>query len=276
MPVTIVAALIACLLCAGVATVSAETVTLAGSGGMTPLLTALGNAYMKKYPHNVIKVSTNSLTQSGGILAAKTGAVDIGMSARPLETRELSFSIDEYHIADAPAEVAVHRNVAVTNLTSQQLCAIYAGEISNWREVGGHNARIIILTRPESDSTKQAFRNNIPCFQRLKETPLTRIMYKSNDMVLALRQTPDAIGLIDAIALKQSAGGKAHPLRLDGTAASVEALASGRWPVVKKYTLILRKNRSAAAGRFMRFIKSPEGAAVIRKNHGIPHDFSYP
>lgn len=276
MPVKSAAMIIIYLLCAGVATVSAETVTVAGSGGMIPLLTALGSAYMKKHPQDVIKVNPNSLTQSGGILAAKTGAVDIGMSARPLETRELSFSIDEYHIADVAAEVAVHNNVTVTNLTSQQLCAIYAGEISNWREVGGHNARIVLFTRPESDSTKQAFRAAIPCFRRLKETPLARIMYKSNDMALALRQTPDAIGLIDAIALEQAGSSKAHPLRIDGRAASVESLVSGRWHVVKKYTLVLRKNRSAAAERFMRFIKSPEGAAVIRKNRGIPINFAFP
>lgn len=276
MPVTIAATLLLSLLFAGVTPAVAETVTVAGSGGMIPLLTALGTAHMKKHPYDVIKVNPNSLTQSGGILAAKTGAVDIGMSARPLETRELSFSIDAYHIATVAAEVAVNGSVPVRNLSAQQLCAIYAGEINNWRDVGGHNARIVILTKPDSDSTKQAFREGIPCFKRLRETPLARIMYKSNDMLLALRQTPDAIGLIDAIALKQAGTGKSHPVRLDGKAASAEMLASGRWPVVKKYTLILRKERNAGADRFMRFIKSPDGAAVIRNNHGIPIDFPYP
>src|SRR5262245_12881434 len=66
----------------------ADTVTLAGSGGMIPLLTELGKAYMKRHPGEVIDVSPQSLTQSGGILAVKSGAIDIGMSARNLTEGE--------------------------------------------------------------------------------------------------------------------------------------------------------------------------------------------
>ncbi len=256
-------------------TVNAETVTLAGSGGMIPLLTALGAAHMKKYPHDQIQCNPNSITQSGGILAAKNGAVDIGMSARGLEVRELSYNIDAYHIADVAADVAVHANVRVTNITSKQLCAIYSGKITNWRELGGQDARIVVLTRPESDSTKQAFREGIPCFSELNETPEAISMLKSNDMLFALQRTPDSIGMIDSIAL-ELAKGKARPVKLDGRSASAEEVAAGRWPVVKRYTLVIEKKRKKAVDRFMLFIKSREGAALISKHGGIPVSFSYP
>jgi phosphate transport system substrate-binding protein len=276
MPAPIAALLLgAALLLTATAPVHAATVTVAGSGGMIPLLSALASVHMKKHPGDIIKVNPTSLTQSGGILAAKTGAVDIGMSARPLEARELSFSIEAFHIADVPAAVAVHRNVPVRNLTSQQLCAIYAGKITNWRELGGRNAPIVVLTRPESDSTKMAFREGIPCMRQLIETPHALSMYKSQDMLSALQQTPDAIGIIDAIALEQQQG-KALPVKLDGRSASAEEVASGRWPVVKKYTLVLRTDRSKAVNRFMRFIASPAGAAVIKSHGGVPTGFSFP
>lgn len=257
------------------AAVNAETVTLAGSGGMIPLLKALGSAHMKKYPRDQIQVNNNSLTQSGGIMAAKNGAVDIGMSARSLETRELSFNIEDYHIADVAAAVAVHSTVGVTNITSKQLCAIYSGKITNWKELGGHNARILVFTRPESDSTKQAFRKGIPCFGELRETAEAVNMFHSTDMVSVLQQTPDSIGIIDAIALEQ-AKGKARSIRLDGKSPTAEEMALGRWPVVKEYTLIVGARRKPAVDRFMRFIKSREGAALIRKHNGIPIHFSYP
>ena len=263
------------LLFATTGAANAETVTIAGSGGMIPLLTALGAAYMKKHPHDEILCNPNSITQSGGILAAKNGAVDIGMSARGLEVRELSYNIDAYHIADVAADVAVHSNVRVTNITSKQLCAIYSGKITNWREVGGHDARIVVLTRPESDSTKMAFREGIPCFSELKETPEAISMFKSNDMLFALQRTPDSIGMIDSIALGQSQG-KARPVKLDGRSASSAEVASGRWPAVKRYTLVIEKKREKAVDRFMRFIKSREGAALISKLNGIPVNFSYP
>lgn len=255
--------------------VHAETVTIAGSGGMIPLLTDLGNEYMRRNPHDVIRVNPRPLTQSGGILAAKTGAVDIGMSARPLEPRELNFSIEEYYIADLPAEVAVHHSVGIRSLTTHELCAIYGGEITNWRQLGGRDAQIVVLTRPDSDSTKQAFREAIPCMRHLAETTQAKIMYRSNDMIHALRQTPDAIGLIESPLLERSFG-KCRAVSLDGKTATAEAIAKGDWPVVMRYTLIVRNDRSKAVNRFIRFIKSPVGASTIRKHDGIPLNFDAP
>jgi phosphate transport system substrate-binding protein len=236
---------------------------------MIPLFTTLGAAYMKKYPHDVIKVNPISLTQSGGILAAKTGAVDIGMSARLLDAREVSDNIVAIYIADVAAVVAVHKNVRLKSITSQQLCAIYSGQITNWRELGADDAQIVVLTRPDSDSTKLAFRSGISCFRELQEAPQVKSMYKSNDMLSVLQHTPDAIGLIDSIALEQ-AEASTRQLKLDGRSATAEAVASGDWPVIKRYTLIVRKIRSKAVNRFLRFIKSPEGAAIIRKHGGVP------
>jgi phosphate transport system substrate-binding protein len=257
------------------AAVNGESVTIAGSGGMIPLLTALGTAHMKKHPNDRILVDRKSLTQSGGILAAKNGAVDIGMSARSLETRELSFAVDAYHIANVAAVVAVHGNVGLTNITSRQFCAIYSGKITNWKELGGHSARITVFTRPDSDSTKEAFRKGIPCFEEIQETMNAISMYSSPAMLSALQLTPDSIGIIDSIAIQQ-AQGRARPLRLDGREASAEELVAGNWPIVKKYTLVIGKKRKPAVDRFMRFIKSREGAALISRYDGIPVSFTYP
>lgn len=269
------AAVIVFLLFTTAGAVNAETVTIAGSGGMIPLLTALGAAHMMKYPQDEIEVSPYSLTQSGGILAVKNGAVDIGMSARNLDARELSYSIDAYHIANVAAAVAVHNNVKVANITSKQFCAIYSGKITNWRELGGHDADIVVITRPDSDSTKEAFRRGIPCFSKVRETPYAISMFTSNAMQSVLERTPDSIGIIDSIALEQSQG-KARQVKLDRRSASSEEIAAGRWPVIKRYTLVIGKNRKKATDRFMRFIKSREGAALISRHNGIPVNFSYP
>lgn len=263
------------LLSTTVAAVRAETVTVAGSGGMIPLLKALAAAHMKKYPHDEIRVNNNSLTQSGGILAAKNGAVDIGMSARRLETRELSYNIDAYHIADVAAVVAVHSNVGLTNISSKQFCDIYSGKITNWKELGGHNAPIVVFTRPESDSTKQVFRNAVACFGSLNETQEAIRMQHSNDMLVVLQQTADSIGIIDSIALEK-AEGEARSIKLDNKSATAEEVAAGRWPVVKRYTLVIGTKRKKGVDRFMRFIRSREGAAVIARYNSIPVNFTYP
>ena len=258
-----------------VTAVNAETITIAGSGGMIPLMTMLADAYMKKHPGDIVHVKKNSITQSGGVLAAMSGAVDIGMSARHVARHEIDASVAAYHIADVAATVAVHSNVRVTNLSSQQLCAIYAGKITNWREVGGHDAQITVLTRPESDSTKMALRDGIDCFKGLQETGAALNMFKSNDMLTTLQRVADTIGIIDVIALEQ-ARGKAQPVKLDGRNPSADEITAGRWPVVKHYTLVVGKTRKKAVDRFMRFIKSREGSALISRHNGIPLNFTYP
>jgi len=276
MPRTFCTAILAVsLLLTAAAGARAELVTVAGSGGMIPLLTILADAYMKRNPHDIVRVSQTSITQSGGVLAARSGAVDIGMSARPVARHELDETVTTYHIANVAAAVAVHNSVRLTNITSRQLCAIYAGRITNWRELGGHDAPIMVLTRPESDSTKEAFRDGIACFGKLLETATAVTMFKSNDMLTALQRTPDTIGLIDLIALDHSHG-RAHPLRIDGRSPTAAEIAHGRWPVVKKYTLVIRKDRKKGVDRFMRFIRSREGAAIIAKHKGIPLPFAYP
>jgi len=263
------------LVLSAAAAVRAESVTVAGSGGMIPLLTLLAEAYMKRNPHDFIRVSQSSLTQSGGILAARTGAADVGMSARAVAPHELDKNTSAYHIADVAAAVAVNNSVRLSNLTSQQLCAIYAGRIKNWRQLGGHDAPITVLTRPESDSTKMALRWGVDCFRDLRESAEAVTMLKSNDMLNALQRAPDTIGIIDTIALDHSHG-KAHAVRIDGRSPSAEDVAAGRWPVVKRYTLVVRNDRNRGVDRFMRFIKSREGAALITRHKGVPVNFSYP
>lgn len=257
------------------AAANAETITAAGSGGMIPLMTMFADAYMKKYPRDTVKVQKTSITQSGGVLAAMSRAVDIGMSARHVAQHEVDASVEAYHIADVAATVAVHSNVRVTNLSSQQLCAIYAGRITNWREVGGHDAHITVLTRPEADSTKMALRDGIDCFKGLQETGAAHNMFKSKDMQTTLQRVVDTIGIIDAIALEQ-ARGKAHPVKLDSRNPSAEEVAAGRWPIVKHYTLVIGTKHKKAVDRFMRFIKSREGAALISRHGGVPINFTYP
>ena len=120
-----------------------------------------------------------------------------------------------------------------------------------------------------------AFRAGIPCFSALRETPDAISMFKTNNMLAALQRTPDSIGIIDSIALEK-AQGNAHPVKLDGRSASAEEIAGGHWPVIKRYTLVIEKNRKKAVDRFMHFIKSREGAALIIKHNAIPVNFSYP
>ena len=250
----------------------AETVKIGGSGSMIPLLTEMSKAYMKKHPHDTIVVNQRSMGQPGGIAALLSGAVDIAMSARELSPEQKKLPVQEIEIARVAGVVAVSGNVTVKGITSQQLCDIYSGKITNWKQVGGADARILVLTRPESDSTKLFFRRAFTCMARLEESPNVLDLPKSQDMHNALLTKQNAIGPVDTIAFAKAAG-KYKALRIDNK--GFEGMQSGQWPFVHHNCLVLGNNRGEAVKRFLHFIRSPEGQAIIKADKGVPVAFSF-
>ena len=252
-------------------TAFSETIKIGGSGSMIPMLTELGKAYMKKNPKDTIEVNQTSMGQPGGIAALNAGAIDIAMSASPLNADQKKLGFKAIEIARVAGVIAVNPNVTVKELTSQQLCDIYSGKITNWTQVGGADAPIYAFTRPESDSTKQSFRKAFNCMENLKESAAIPNLPKSQDMHNALATKPNSIGPVDIIALTD-ANGKFKAVKIDGK--SPEGLAAGKWPFVLINHLVPGKNQGEAVKRFMGFIKSPEGQAIIKRDKAIPVPFT--
>ena len=250
----------------------AETIKIGGSGSMIPLVTQIGKAYMKKYPQDTVDVNQKSLGQPGGIAALSAGAIDIALSAMELTAEQSKLPVQPVEIALVAGVIAVSGNVNVRNISSQQLCDIYAGKINNWKQLGGADAPIKALTRPESDSTKLNFRKAFACMTNLKEAAEITSLAKSHDMEDALGSRPNAIGPVDSIALSR-AKGKFRALKIDGK--SPEGLAAGNWPFKLHNNLVLAKKRSEAVNRFLGFFKSPEGQAIIRGNKAVPVPISF-
>lgn len=250
----------------------AEAIRMAGSGGMIPLMNDLADAYMKKYPGEIIEVDQKSLGTVGGILAARDNVVDIGMTAKRLSRELKALRLKEFEIARVPVEFGVNRAVTVTNLTDRQVCDLYAGRITNWRQLGGGDAPVALLSRPDSDSTYLAVAEGLGCFASNSKGDRVRVLLKSKEMADELARVSNAIGIVDSVVIVKS-GGKIRPLALNGKKASPEAVARGNWPMVKEFTLVLGQRKSPAIRRFLQFIQSPQGKTIIRRNDALPTTF---
>jgi len=248
--------------------VNAETIKIAGSGQMLPLAVELGKAYAKKYPADQVLVNPKSLGQKNGVQSVSDGYIDIATSARRLDDDEKRLSVKAYEVASVAGFFAVNASVPVKGLTSQQICDIYAGKIRNWHEVGGHNAAIVVLTRPEKDSTKIVMRRRLPGFAKVKEPAGIDSKLKSKDMMDALTTTPNSIGMIDAINYA-NARGKMLALKLDGK----DITSSVTGPIQHYYSFVLNKKPGAADLRFMEFVRSPEGQVIIKQQKANPIKF---
>ena len=248
---------------------NAEMIKIAGSGQMLPLAVELGKAYAKKYPNDVVEVNPKSMGQRNGVQAVSEGYIDIATSARRLDDEEKRLPVKAYEIASVAGFFVVNASVPVKGLTSQQICDIYSGKIKNWKEVGGPNAAIVALTRPEKDSTKIVMRRHLPGFAKVNEPAEVDSKLRSKDMVDALRTTPNSIGMVDAINYA-NLGNKVVALKLDGK----DITSSATGPIQHYYSFVLNKNPSAADLRFMQFVGSPEGQAIIKQSKANPIKFN--
>lgn len=260
------AALVCITLMVSVGASGAESIKIAGSGGMIPLVTELAKGYTAKQKGVSVEVNQNSLGKEGGVMALNKGAIDVAMLSTVNEKdRKLPF---EFHpIAVVPSVFGVNPSVTVKGLTARQVCDIYAGKIRNWKDVGGPDAPIVVYTRPENESAKIAVREGLSCFRDLKELPTAISLAKAKDMSSALEKTPYAIGMLNTVMLDESKGKIVAP---DFDGKPVVGLDPRTWPMKVTSYLATRTNPPEAVSRFLAYVKSPEGKKIIRREKGIP------
>lgn len=245
---------------------SAETVRIAGSGGMIPMATRLAKAYMKKNPADTVDVNQKSLGKEGGVMSLTKGTIEIAMLSS-LEAKDKSLPINAVETAIVPSLFAVHPSVTVKALTGQQICDIYAGKITDWKQVGGSSAKIVVLTRPENESAKIAIRNGLGCFATLTEVSTAINLAKAPQMAETLIKTPNAIGMINTIAL-DDAGKKVVAIKQDGKDVTTTPIA--QWPMKTLSYFATSKNPGEVTRKFLQFVKSPEGQKIIKAEKAYP------
>lgn len=255
-------------LCTGMAGAQ-EKIRVAGAGGMIPLLTELAKTYMAEHNNVVIEVAQRSIESKGGVMSAAEGRVEIGMSARPLKDDEKGLGLQMTEIARLATVFGVNRSVTLKELTSEQICQIYGGRITSWKELGGGKDAIMALSRTDHDATKETVRKGIPCFKNLKEASSVVTIATAPEMTKVLAMRPNSIGITDAIAVDGSAG-EIVPLKIDGIDPTPEQVKSGRYKIIKNFYLVTKGPASGPAREFIGFIKGPKGAKIIESLKAVP------
>jgi phosphate transport system substrate-binding protein len=243
-------------------------VTMAGAGSMVPTMQDLARAYEGKNGPQRLEVMPNSLGSGGGIKAVDAGRVTIGLTGRPLKDSEKG-AVLYRQLAVMPVVIAVNSTLAVTGLTSAQLCGIYTGAITSWKQLGGPDAAIVPLTRNEDDSDKEALRDDITCYKALKESPDVVMLASGGAMRSALVARPTAIGLTSYEAVLKSEG-KLKALAIDGVAPDAANVAAGKYRLAKDFAVVTKGEPQGAAKAFIDFAASAEGHKIMASGGLVP------
>lgn len=244
-----------------------EKITIAGTGAMIPLLTELAKVYMIENRDVMLVVKQTAIHSSGGISGVVDGNLQIGMSSRALRDEEKAQGLEATSIALVGVVAAVNKTIPLRELSSENLCRIYEGKLTNWSEFGWSGGKINAITKAETDSTKETIRKSIPCFKNLKEANSVIVVQSSTEMQTALLSSK-SVGFTDTMDIAAS-NGRIVPLKLDGIEPNAENIKSGKYKITQTCRLITKGKPSGAVKIFIDFIHGPKGSKIIEDSHAV-------
>lgn len=243
-------------------------VRVAGAGSGYPALQALAEAFQTKNREVPITFLPSNQT-TGAITGTKLGIADIGTVTRPPKPEEAEGRLHYKEFARDALLIATHPSVVgVTNLGIKDVRAIYSGDVRNWRELGGPDATIIVLDRPEDESAKMLLRQHI-LGAELVISPSAINLKQETELIGTLRDTPYSIGAF-SLAYAATNGLAINRLSIEGIAPSVENVRVGQYRMVRSLGIIWTDEVPAAARSFRDFIFSNEGSKVLQQKGYAP------
>lgn len=265
LPLTTIATLFVMITSAAAQT----TLKVDGSTGAMPLVEALAKAHAAKTPSVTFEIG-KGLGTKARIEALKSGSIDIAVASHGLKIDDLvKQGMVVHEIARTAVVFGVNSSVSVASLSQAQACSIYSGGSTNWKQIGGPDLLIAARTRPDSEVDTEVVRDGISCLKSLKIPESIKIMQRGGDMAKELAATVGAVGMTTTTVAEQS-GGKIKALALDGVIPSEANVTAGSYRLVREVFLVVKENASPAAKAFLAFVKSAEGASVIKANGAFP------
>src|SRR5678815_1813397 len=171
-----------------------EKIVVGGSGSLTDEIIDAAKAYMAKNPADNVEVRPESMSTTGGIEGVQNGRFAIGLISRRLNDGEKGKLVYR-PIARSMAGVVIHKTMPINALSDVQICETFSGKIRSWKEIGGSDGKITVLTRTRDDNNTDTFRRSMECFKDLKLTPDALGLARGNELLDALDNRPGTIGI---------------------------------------------------------------------------------
>ncbi|MEM6432609.1 MAG: substrate-binding domain-containing protein [Cyanobacteria bacterium P01_D01_bin.115] len=198
---------------------------------------------------------------SGGIEGVKQAALDIGGVSRKLSADETADELNYVLIGETPLVIAVHESVTgITNITADQIQGIYRGDITNWQELGGPDAEIILLDLPEDENEKQVLRGAY--LGEDLEITSKAVVFREDDEMLETIGNSDfsmaAVPLEDEIDELP-----VTILNIDGVSPSLKTIQSGEYKMSLPIGFVTTQSPAPEVQALIDFMTTPEGQAIL-------------
>ena len=232
------------------------TVSTDGSTSMEKVINSLGESFMAA--NKDVKFTYNPTGSGSGIQAVSEGRCDIGLSSRALKSDEKESGLTETVLALDGIAIVVSPENPVSDLDVDTIARIYTGEITNWKDVGGNDAEIVLIGREAGSGTRDGFESitdtKDACQYRQELT-------STGDVINTVSKNPNAIGYASLSAVGESV----KALTVGGIAATEDTVRDGSYVVQRPFVLVTKTGSelSPAARAFFDYATSGEVADII-------------
>jgi len=257
-----------CLAVSNSVAVAAENVVIKGSTTVLPIAQAALEAYMKAHPG--VNISLSGGGSGEGIKALIDKSADIATSSREIKDKEVELAKSKginpvaYTVAIDALTPIVHPKNKVNGLTIDQLSQIYQGKIKNWKEVGGDDLQIVVVSRDSSSGTFETWAHLV--LNNAKVTPRAQMQASSGAVVQSVSKNRYAISYVGIGYLNTSI----KALTVNGVQASAKTALSKEYPIARPLYMYTNGQPEGVVADFIKFVLSPAGQKLVAKEGFIP------
>ena len=239
------------------------TVATDGSTSMEKVIGALGEAFMEA--NSGVNFTYNPTGSGSGITAVSEGRCDIGLSSRALKDSEVASGLVGTVLAYDGIAVIVNPANTVEDLDIETIAKIYTGEITNWSEVGGADAEIVLVGREAGSGTRSGFEELTETADKCK---YRQELTSTGDVITAVAQNPDAIGYAALASVKDSV----KALKVAGVTPTEETVKDGTYLIQRPFVLVTKEGvaLSPVAQAFFDYATKGQANDIITASGVVP------
>jgi phosphate transport system substrate-binding protein len=259
---------VACCFFGAAAVFAGERIVVKGSTTVLPVAQVAAETYMAANPG--VNISISGGGSGNGIKALIDKSTDIANASRFIKDKEVKLA-QEKGIYPVPHRVAidaivpiVHPSNRVNNLTIDQLSLIYQGKIGNWKEVGGSDKRIVVVSRDTSSGTYEVWEEKV--LHKAKVTPKAQLQASNGAVVQAVAKNSYAVGYIGFGYLSKDV----KAVNVGGVVASAATALSGQYPIARPLFMFTDGWPMGVVSDFINFVVSPQGQELVKKEGFVP------
>jgi phosphate transport system substrate-binding protein len=241
-------------------------VTVTGSTSVGPYAEVLGQMFDSKN-NGQTSVQVSQVGSGPGITATIQGTTDIGMSSRNLTDSETAQGLVAHKICDDGIAVVVNNANSLTNLSTAQIKDIFAGNITNWKDVGGKDAPIVVTQRESGSGTRDGFETLVMANKKVNVTTSAITQTSTGAVLTYVKGNPNAIGY----ASFGDVTSDVKPLQVDGVAPSTTTIKDKTYKLQRPFLLLTKgQPTNTVAQAFLDYVLGHDGQAYLASKNLVP------